>query len=1641
MREPEYMRTYHAATSKGAPLPSLDPMTRLNQATRLLGVLCLAVLAGPACPEPTEEEIEHLMFDLEEAAPETRDEMVRKLQRLMSPAAAPALLTVLANINEEDLPATRRLAERYDCRLADGRAVANCADMLASENPQVRRYAVRVLPFAKTPEALKLIRKATEDPELAVRSTAIEALGYTAQPGLLPDLEQLCRSTDSHVAGAAQVALRTLKWQTGQRPREDFGKRVYPKRTIVQVGPNAFWKQWSGRDRLHVRLGVRTFDPGDLGEQFSKALAGTRLMILARMDEATQARVVQAEGDRQAITQFLKSGGTLVIDGGVTSREARKYLESIGVTTPQGAKLVEYAAVPSDEEVHSLIAWPFRISPLVSGLDGAVCWERWDPSQSTPYRNQSDSKMAAMIVQENVLGAGRVVFNGIAGMYDTGQRHCDMIENLLATAFDSPDRTLYYFFRLLHDFRTPAWGFAEPWAGPKLKVLFIGDSYLKRDIVELCQRTDLLDYTYATLVERREGPYGRNSNTLEGASVVDLQQKIAGNYDVYVLARRGRAITRKHWELLPEDIRRIIMRRVLRGAGLLILGSGSGTGKEEKPDEEIAELRNLPVLEDDFAFTVGTQPYETGSHRRGRESQEAIKLRQAGKGRIALINDFRRPGEAFTSPALFERFMRFRPEDYVYSLFLRSLLWAGGQEPLVKVDSIGPQSTPVPAFQSPAIVLRLSSTKGEALELNIEADTIDLTNQVTGRASHAASLAADGVHEVHISLPPLPSGVHIARVCVRLPDGKIANWASTALTVDSGIKLTEAKWSQSVYRAGDTLKAEVKVRGEVPGPGAKLQARLIDTRGRLMGEAALEVGPRQTSVSVSMPVPEPVTILADLHLRLIHERGPLAEEQFPVSFTWPRKDLQDFKWFVWRNAGNGVERWATADLGVDYAHTEVEKAENSLRYNGAVYRLSFDRLAGPPGGGGGTSRRPCYQNTNYHFRAMEQVREVAPRLLRVGVRDIMLEDEASIGGAFCFCPTCLFHFREWARRTYGELKALNAEWGTGFESWEEVRGASLDEIKSPARPGPWLDHRRYMDSVFSARIRRYREAIQVHIPDATVGMSGTQRQSPSSNYDWWQLCHAGNLWLAYGGAQTKLRRSFRTPDTVMAMWGGGYNRADNGEASTRRRLWWLLFNRYDGYAYYWGGSDAFIMLEPDLTPVNIAAWTADAVGRLKQGLGEMLLRSRLDNSGIGMHYSVTSQYSSYPSAKLQKGRPAFMDNLLSLGMPFEDLRRQFTYVAYQEIEMGELMARRFKLLLLPNSQAISAREAENIRKFVEAGGTVLADFAVAERNEHGTWQEKGLLKEVFGLRVRKPAAAFRNAQLELTKPLGALQPGPLGEFQAPFENGLVATTATPHGLLRAQGKTTPGLLVNRHGNGRAIYLNFSFDGYGALRVAGFGGELTDVQRLRLEHGARIRQLTSALMGLAGIERGFEWNRSDSRTDFSEVYVYRNGPLSYVGVLPGTRQEDPVDWERRDDYRLRLPAKAFVYDCREGKLLGHDEIVHARPTTGIPTLYAVMPYQVKSIEVGAGEAAVGKPLTVTLEVATSGPEPAEHILHVNIEDASGKLRPEYRQNVVASEGKGEMTVPLALNDPVGEWMVTAKDAATGVVGECRFVVEE
>ena len=51
---------------------------------------------------------------------------------------------------------------------------------------------------------------------------------------------------------------------------------------------------------------------------------------------------------------------------------------------------------------------------------------------------------------------------------------------------------------------------------------------------------------------------------------------------------------------------------------------------------------------------------------------------------------------------------------------------------------------------------------------------------------------------------------------------------------------------------------------------------------------------------------------------------------------------------------------------------------------------------------------------------------------------------------FCFCPSSLARFREWLRRKYGTLDALNQAWHRDFHDWSQVEPPRFDTILSYA---------------------------------------------------------------------------------------------------------------------------------------------------------------------------------------------------------------------------------------------------------------------------------------------------------------------------------------------------------------------------------------------------------------------------------------------------------------------------------------------------------------------------------------------------------------------------------------------------------------
>ena len=163
---------------------------------------------------------------------------------------------------------------------------------------------------------------------------------------------------------------------------------------------------------------------------------------------------------------------------------------------------------------------------------------------------------------------------------------------------------------------------------------------------------------------------------------------------------------------------------------------------------------------------------------------------------------------------------------------------------------------------------------------------------------------------------------------------------------------------------------------------------------------------------------------------------------------------------------------------------------------------------------------------------------------------------------------------------------------------------------------------------------------------------------------------------------------------------------------------------------------------------------------------------------------------------------------------------------------------------------------------------------------------------------------------------------------------------------------------------------------------------------------------------------------------TEIIVYRNGDQRLVSV-----QTDQVSWDKAKPIAtIVLPVRGYVYDVRTGRALGRTQTVRAALDPMHILLYAVLPYQVRAVDVKAGSSPVkpGNWVAVRLAVQAQG-NVGTHFLRVALRGPDGRDRPAFARTVRAPAGRVSTTLHFALNDPPGVWQVTARDAATGVTG--------
>lgn len=561
-----------------------------------------------------------------------------------------------------------------------------------------------------------------------------------------------------------------------------------------------------------------------------------------------------------------------------------------------------------------------------------------------------------------------------------------------------------------------------------------------------------------------------------------------------------------------------------------------------------------------------------------------------------------------------------------------------------------------------------------------------------------------------------------------------------------------------------------------------------------------------------------------------------------------------------------------------------------------------------------------------------------------------LQDELSIGSFaspmdYCFGPHTMSAFRQWLQEQYGSLDAMNHEWDTDFASWDEVAPMTTYEIKDrerealeagqPENYSPWADHRAFMDIAFAQTLDRMRGFIGELDTGTPVGVEGTQMPSAWGGYDLWRMSQAVDWIEPYNIASSReILRSFLPSHAPVlgTVFGSDFQRI-------RRRLWWLVLHGDRGCIIWDDEKSRCIEKNEDSMPLtDRGKELAKIFADLKSVAPMFSNLQRLDDR-IAIHYSQASiqahwmfdsrkdgdtwprRFSSYEAkhSRLARVRDSFVRVI-------EDLGLQYNFVSYEQIENGELIQDGYKVLLLPQSVAMSQKECQQIEAFARAGGLVVADNMTATMDEHCKRLPRGQLDELFG--IQRSEVGWIEAAAA-----GSLPPvGEGSESLQVYEPNITLTTGSAANSV----DHTPAVIRNRVGKGLALYLNLDMHNYGKYRLSPPSGE-------------GYRNCFRQLLSEAGVESPVKvTNASDGQPpECVEVWRYLGSGASYIALIFNAEVdadslgsigfEDNPNLEKVARLNVRFPHHSMVKDVRTGKSYGTTDQVTIELSPWDPTI--------------------------------------------------------------------------------------------------------
>ena len=1216
---------------------------------------------------------------------------------------------------------------------------------------------------------------------------------------------------------------------------------------------------------------------------------------------------------------------------------------------------------------------------------------------------------------------------------------------------------------------------AKPLAGGKLRVLVLTSCLNAREGAELAQRLDM-EIVWVTAGAAHELPrlgylFGRGKRYLPEHMNKNIKKALTKPLDAIIIGSLSATV-------FTEDVIEAVKKKVSDGTGLVYVTPTGGTEtlydflpveKEIHPRRRKGQWRAVEPH-----FITGGVPFDamprTDYVEYDAKADLTIEL-VAKVGSLPLIVAQEGPDDGRVvvfsyntgwqgsggymsgmTPWVENRETGIRYGEYSLALLAKAIVWSAQREPSAQL-----MTTKVRIVDGrPAIAATFMNSGKEAV----------LTGEITLRNAYGR-VEWQGRQKVTIkpgnstiSLP-LPAGtaggMHVADMIFRDEGGNSVAWGAASVTLEEPIVIDSITTDKRAYKAGDTIRATVKMRpAKGKGGDVMLTARLIDGLSRLVGRQKLPVTVQvETEATFEFTLSEPLVTTATIRVeaQIGGRVSAVAEHEiitFPKRFV-ERSWGDDWAVAVWGSAGGsygrkylsrvrsqrykdfgvsvvlGSPRWLNerefrdqvrsgfqvmpmgAAFGYINVLNRVPRGQLSYKEQVAAYNKTHDKKY---------LVRPISLNDPKDLEPLaEKLQKVARYIAWTEPIGYNLGDELSVTDHvtpfdYDFGPAALAAFREWLKTQYASLDALNQQWGTEFKTWDAVMPMTAHEVKGRGNYSPWADHRAFMDVTFINFFKWTRDQLRRDDPSATVGMSGTQAAEAYGGYDWSALANTLDFAQTYTvGNTVPMHRSF-APGMPRATW-QGYGARNPG---VRSGLWYLLFQGNYGISYY--ATDS--MYNPDFTYGPTAADMAPIIKEFQSGVARLLRNSRRI-SLIGMHYSHASIRGATISGagwRFSQDRAGWLSAMDRLGFQCE-------FISSAQIEAGELLKRNYPAFILPYSVAVSDKEAAELRKYVEAGGLLIADGKAGLMDEHCATRKRGALDDLFGVSrpTANPLTPLRSGTAKFTQNLEACHLKDLSFDDKVTDPEIKLAGGKALGTLEG----APIFIVRRQGKGATILTNFFLNSFSQRVNLGTESPLLEVARNALAFGS----VRPAVMVTA---------EGTPTPNLASTVCYASGDAILAGTIMIAPTGQSADWTGKVTFTF--PEEGYIYDVREGKFLGRGLTAGKPLLSGDAAVFALMPYKVDAVTVRIDEPArPGEAVQYQAKCVTNGGKPGPGVFRVEVIGPDGNPRPHYGMNLTAKEGQANGSFQIALNDASGTWTIKARDHVSGVVGTIKVEVKK